>query len=257
MVDIHSHILWGLDDGAHNPEETLEMARVGVENGITHVIATPHHYNGTYSNPASVVYARIEEANELLRENHIPLVILPGMEIYLNGEIGNDLDVVEQTLVPLGGNSNYLLIEFPYNHVPRYTERLFFDIQLKGFVPIIAHPERNIGIRDNPNILYELIKKGALSQVTAASVAGFFGDTLQKLSLKLIKNNLVHFIASDAHNVKRRGFVLREAHETIDKKLESSYTDYFLENAQSLIENRSIHTLEPHKPVRKKIFGLF
>lgn len=257
MVDIHSHILWGLDDGAKSPEETLEMARAGVENGITHVIATPHQDNGTYSNPASIVYARIEKANQLLKENHICLVILPGMEIHLNGEIGNNLDAVEQTIIPLGGNTNYLLIELPYDHVPYYTESLFFEMQLKGYIPIIAHPERNIDIRDNPNLLYDLVNKGALTQVTAASVAGFFGETLQKLSLKLIKNNLVHFIASDAHNVQRRGFVLKEAFQMINKKINSSYTEYFLENAQALIECQRIVPLEPQRPVRKKKFGLF
>lgn len=257
MVDIHSHILWGIDDGAKEPADTIEMARTGAESGITHVIATPHHANGTYMNPASVIHSRVKEANQLLKKNKIELTILPGMEIHLHGEIGQDLAAVERTLVPLGGDTNYILIELPYDHVPRYTERLFFEIQLKGFIPIIAHPERNVEIRDNPNLLYELVKKGALSQVTAASVAGLFGDTLQKLSFKLIKNDLVHFIASDAHNNNKRGFALREAYQYIDKKLDESYTDYFMDNAAALIKNKRVLTPEPNKPARKKIFGLF
>ena len=257
MVDIHSHILWGIDDGAKTPEDTIEMAKAGVKNGINHVIATPHHYDGTYMNPASVIHSRVKEANDLLKKNKINLMIHPGMELHLNGEISRDLEAVESTLVPLAGNSHYLLIELPYDHVPRYTETLFFDIQLKGFIPIIAHPERNVEIRDNPNLLYDLVKKGALSQVTAASIAGLFGDTLQKLSLKLIKSNLVHFIASDAHNTKKRGLALREAYQWIDKHLDESYTDFFVDNAVALIEHKPIVIPEPNKPVRKKIFGLF
>lgn len=256
MVDIHNHILWGIDDGAKNPQDTLDMAKVAVASGITHVIATPHHYDGTYMNPASIVHSKVNEANDLLRKKKIDLVILPGMELHLNGEIGKDLDAVDKTLIPLGGASPYLLIELPYDHVPRYTEKMFFDIQLKGFIPIIAHPERNIEIRDNPNLLYELVKRGALSQVTAASIAGLFGDTLQKLAIKLIKNNLVHFIASDAHNIKKRGFSLREAYQWIDKNLDEDYTDYFMDNAAAFVEKQKVYIPDP-KPIRKKIFGLF
>lgn len=257
MVDIHSHILWGIDDGAKEPADTMKMAKVAAKSGITHVIATPHHYDGTYMNPASAVHSRVKEANDLLNEKKINLTILPGMEIHLHGDIAKDLESVESTLVPLAGNSHYVLIELPYDHVPRYTETLFFDIQLKGFIPIIAHPERNVEIRDNINLLYDLVNKGALSQVTAASIAGLFGDTLQKLSIKLIKNNLVHFIASDAHNTRKRGFALREAYQWIDKNLGESYTDMFMDNAEALTNHKPMMIPDPIKPARKKIFGLF
>lgn len=256
MVDIHNHILWGIDDGAKNSKETIKMAKAAVKSGITHVIATPHHYDGTYMNPAFNIHSQVIEANNLLKANNIDLVILPGMEIRLNGEIGRDLDSVDEMILPLAGYSQFLLIELPYDHVPRYTENLFFDIQLKGYTPIIAHPERNIEIRDNPNIVYELVKKGALTQVTAASIAGFFGDTLQKTSVKLIKHNLVHFIASDAHNINKRGFALREAYQWLDKNLDEAYTDYFIDNATALIEKQNIYIPDP-KPLRKRIFGLF
>lgn len=256
MVDIHNHILWGIDDGAKNPKDTLEMAKSALKNGITHVIATPHHNDGTYMNSASKILSRVKEADNLFKKNNIDLVILPGMEIHLNGEISKDLEAIEEILLPLARDTNFLLIELPYDHVPRYTETLFFDIQLKGYIPIIAHPERNIEIRDNPNIIYELVKKGALTQVTAASVVGMFGDTLQKNAVKLIKHNLVHFIASDAHNVNKRGFVLREAYQWIDKNLDEAYTDNFMENAASMVEGKKLYIPDP-KPIRKKIFGLF
>src|SRR5690606_14964693 len=115
--------------------------RVAVKSGITHVIATPHHYDGTYMNLAPVIHSRVNEANILLKEKKINLTILPGMELHLNGDIASDLETVDSTILPLGGKTHYLLIELPYDHVPRYTETLFFDIQLKGFIPIIAHPE--------------------------------------------------------------------------------------------------------------------
>lgn len=256
MVDIHNHILWGIDDGAKTSKDTLAMAKAAADNGINYVIATPHHYDGKYLNPPATIHSRLQEANALIQKNKIDLTILPGMEVHLHGEIAQDLATLEERLVPLAGNTNYILIELPYDHVPRYTETLFFDIQLKGFIPVIAHPERNVEIRDNPNVLYELVKKGALSQVTAASIAGLFGDTLQKLALKLIKSNLVHFIASDAHNTQKRGFALKEAYHWLDTNLDESYTDYFIDNAAALVQNKRIYIPEP-KAVRKKIFGLF
>ncbi|KPD05600.1 hypothetical protein AM501_25290 [Aneurinibacillus migulanus] len=260
-VDIHNHILWGLDDGAQSPEETLALARDAVQNGITHVIATPHHMDGKYENPASSIMQRVDEANRLLTEHEVPLTILPGMELHLYGEIVQDFRAAKQTLLTLNHTQSYVLLELPYDHVPAYTERLLFDLQMDGYIPVIAHPERNHAIRERPSTLYRMVERGVLAQITAASVAGKFSDKYQEISRKLIEHNLIHFIASDAHNVTRRGFALKAAYEWIDHKLGQQYTRFFQENACRLISGRDIAAPSPlpfeRKKKRKKFLGLF
>ncbi|GEN36012.1 MULTISPECIES: tyrosine-protein phosphatase [Aneurinibacillus] len=260
-VDIHNHILWGLDDGAQTPEDTLALAKDAVQNGITHVIATPHHRDGKYDNPASVILQRVDEANRLLEDNKIPLTILPGMELHLYGEIVQDFQAAHQTLITLNQTQLYVLIELPYDHVPAYTQRLLFDLQVEGYVPIIAHPERNHDIRERPSILHRMVEKGALAQLTAASVAGEFSSKYQGISRKLIEHNLIHFIASDAHNIARRGFALKAAYEWIDRKLGGQYTDFFKENARLLVSGQDIAVPAPRpfdrKKKRQKFLGLF
>ncbi|WP_047150950.1 tyrosine-protein phosphatase [Aneurinibacillus tyrosinisolvens] len=258
MVDIHSHILWGLDDGAQQPEDTLDMARAAVADGITHIVATPHHKDGKYHNPAASIRERVAEANVLLAEHQIPLTVLPGMELHLYGEVIEDFHAAEQTILTLNDAQQFILLELPHDHVPCYTQQLLFDIQVEGYVPIIAHPERNREIREHPNTLYRMIEKGALSQLTAASVAGQFSADLQKISLDLVKHNLVHFIACDAHNITRRGFALQAAYNWVEKNLGVSYVQSYQENARKIVSGHEIYVPEPKRvEKRKKFLGLF
>jgi protein-tyrosine phosphatase len=256
-VDIHNHILWGLDDGARTKEDTLSMARMAIDNGITHVIATPHHQNGIYNNPYEIVMERVEEANELLKEHSLPLTILPGMEIRLYGDIIHDFQRVERTLLALNDGNRYILIELPDDHVPRYTSKLLFDLQVEGFVPIIAHPERNREIREQPNMLHKIVEKGALTQLTAGSVLGLFETELQKFSRSLIEHDLVHLIASDAHNTAHRGFALKQAYKWINENIGREYTKTFEINAENILYGEDIYVAEPRRFEKKRFLGLF
>jgi protein-tyrosine phosphatase len=259
VLDIHSHILWGLDDGAQTIEDTLQMAKAAVADGITHIVATPHHHDGKYFNEASVVLERVHEANDLMKQHGIPLCILPGMEIRLYGEIIEDFRAVEKKLLTLNEAQRYVLIELPHDHVPKYTSTLLFDLQVEGYIPVIAHPERNHQIREHPGLLYRFIEKGNLAQVTAASVAGQFGAELQKFSFKLMKHNLIHFVACDAHNTGRRGFTLQAAYDVITKEFGKQYTDFYKQNAKDAVEGRDIYVEEPvsFEKRKKRFFGLF
>lgn len=259
-VDIHSHILWGLDDGAQSPEDTLALARDAVQNGITHVIATPHHKDGKYENPASVILQRVDEANHLLAKHSVDLLILPGMELHLYGDIVADFRAAERTLLTLNETECYVLLEFPYDHVPAYAQQLLFDLQVQGYVPIIAHPERNHEIRERPSLLYRMVEKGALAQITAASIAGTFSEKYQAISRRLIEHHLIHFIASDAHNIARRGFALRAAYEWMAEKMGPQYPSFFQENARRLVCGQDIVVPVPRpfeKKKRKKFLGIF
>lgn len=176
MIDIHCHILPGIDDGAKNIEDSLNMARAAVKQGIHTIIATPHHQNSKYLNPKEDILLKVSELNEAIQEENISITILPGQETRIYGEILEDYNNNE--ILPLN-HSNYLFIELPSGHVPRYTQQLLYDIQLQGLIPIIVHPERNQEIIERPEILFQFVEKGALTQVTAASISGAFGKKLK------------------------------------------------------------------------------
>jgi protein-tyrosine phosphatase len=255
MIDLHCHILPGIDDGAPDITHSLAMAQAASKEGIRQIVATPHHHDGKYVNNRDVVFQKVKELNERLTEEKIPVTILPGQEIHLFGELDEEMNSGQ--FLPLNHTSPYLLVELPSSHVPRYTEQLLFNLQLKGYVPIIAHPERNREISENPGKLYSLIKKGAYSQVTALSVAGGFGKKAQKLSLNLLENNLAHFVASDAHNTRTRPFKMEQALNTIEKKIGTSKVYELTENAQYVIEGQAVIKDMPTKIKSRKILGIF
>lgn len=255
MIDIHSHILYGVDDGAKTVKDSLDMAREAFKQGIKTIYATPHHLNEQFKNEAEEIKAAVELFNNLLKNHLINLTVRPGQEIRINGEILEHLK--EGTALTLGDEGTYLLIELPANHVPAYTSNLLFDLQVEGFKPIIVHPERNSEIIQKPGILYELVKGGALTQVTAASVAGKFGKKLQKFSLDLIESNLTHFIASDAHNVSNRSFWMDDASKVIEQTFGIDTIYYLRENAEILAANEMVIGDQPQRIRSKRKFKLF
>jgi protein-tyrosine phosphatase len=254
MIDIHSHILPSVDDGAQTIDDAIAMARAAVKEGITTIIATPHHKNGSYDNPKPSIIALAAQLNDAIKQHNLPLTVLPGQEVRIHGDLLKSLEANE--LMTLADTS-YLLIEFPPDHVPRYAEQLLFELQLKGVIPIIAHPERNIEIVEHPDRLYQLVKRGVLTQLTASSVSGHFGKNIKKFSLQLIEANLVHFIASDAHNTTTRPFRMREAYNVIDKEFGIDAVYYFQENAELLIRGQAVYREEPKRIKKKKFLGLF
>jgi len=254
MIDIHCHILPSLDDGAKDINESVEMAREAVKEGIDTIIATPHHKNGRYDNNKQRIIEEVTKLNEVLQRERIPLNILPGQETRIFGEFLEDEELIH--ILPLN-QTQYVFVELPSGHVPRYTDRLLFDIQLKGFTPIIVHPERNTEIITNPDILYNLVKKGALTQVTASSVAGFFGKKIQKFSTQLIEANLTHFLASDAHNVNNRTFKMMDALDIVESKFGNDMVYFYTENAELLVEGKNVMKEIPEKVKVKKFLGIF
>ncbi|MCP8967844.1 tyrosine-protein phosphatase [Ectobacillus ponti] len=256
MIDIHAHILPGLDDGAQTMEEAIEMAQAAVQAGIHTIIATPHHGTSKYENEKAVVMESVRRLNEELGRQDIALRVLPGQEVRIYGELLQDLQAGK--VLTLNDTGEYLLVEFPSNHVPRYVEALFYDLQCEGVTPIIAHPERNAEIIGNPDILYNLVQKGALAQVTAASLSGGFGKKIKKFSMQLVKHHLIHFIASDAHNVSTRSFKMKEGMGELEQELGQQHTYLLRESAAAVVSGGYIHKEDPkHIRIKKILGGLF
>ncbi|ADC49382.1 capsular polysaccharide biosynthesis [Alkalihalophilus pseudofirmus OF4] len=254
MIDIHSHILPGLDDGPESMTSAVEMARKAVEQGITGMIATPHHQNGTYENHYEDILAAVHRFEDELRAHKIDLHIAPGQEVRLYGNIV--ADAAHSQLITLN-QTNHLLIELPSDHVPSYTARYLYELQLQGIKPVIAHPERNREIAADSSKLYELIKNGALAQVTASSVAGRFGRNVKKLSMQLIEHELVHFVASDTHNNTNRPNELAKSFDVIEKEFGMGAVYTLKENAEILVSGGSVYAGPPSRIKKKKILGLF
>lgn len=179
IIDIHCHILPGIDDGAADFTESLEMAKAAAKEGIKKIIATPHHRNGSYDNYKDEIIHRTKELNDYLQSEQVKVEILPGQETRIYGEMVEDYEKGE--ILTLAEVSTYVFVEFPSGNVPRYTEQLLFDLQMKGVTPVIVHPERNAELIQQPDKLYQFVKNGAATQVTAASVVGYFGKKSKNL----------------------------------------------------------------------------
>ncbi len=242
LVDIHNHILPGLDDGPNSMEEATLLATNAVANGITHIIATPHHCNGEYMNVSSVVKEAVDHLNKELIDKAIPLEVLPGQEVHLNISILDDLN---NDLLTLADSGKYILIELPRNHIPIFTLEILFNIQLRGLIPIIVHPEKNSVLRKDKQKLYELVSRGSLVQITASSLIGIHGRALKKYTKDLIKHNLVHFISSDAHHYKKRPFLLKDAYQYVRKKISEDYEMYYRENAKHVLFGTEFRPMQP------------
>lgn len=254
MIDIHCHILPGIDDGAKHMSETIVMAKKAVQEGIDTIIATPHHRNERYENEKKDILVKVNEVNRVLSKEGISLKVLAGQETRIFGEF---LEEYEAGKIVTLADSSYVFIELPSGHVPRYTEKLLYDIQLEGLTPIIVHPERNSEIVERPDLVYQLVKSGALTQVTAASLCGQFGKKIKTFSQQLIEANLTHFIASDAHNTKNRIFKMAEAFDHIESRYGVDMVYLFTENAELLVEGQNVMREIPEKIKKKKFLGIF
>ncbi|PEJ59493.1 tyrosine protein phosphatase [Bacillus sp. AFS002410] len=252
MIDLHCHILPGLDDGPKTMEESIGMARAAVANGIHTIIASPHHQNGRYNTDRKTILEKIEQLNHVLQENEIHLTILPGQEIRLYGELIQDFELNQ--IVSINDGMRYALCELPSSHIPRFANRLFYEMQANRITPILVHPERNKVLINEPDILYDFVQKGILTQITASSLTGKFGKKIQKFSFKCIESNLAHTVASDAHNTGSRSFQLSEAYEIIREKF-GIETEFLLkENVGSIVNSDILYPEQPLK-LKQNIFS--
>lgn len=213
MIDLHSHILPGLDDGAQNMDDALKMCRVAQADGIHTLVATPHCRIGVYQNDQTKILAALRSLQEALIREKISLKLLPGVDIFIHPEAIKFLDQNPRLL--LGGR--YALLELPAQSIPPYTRDFFFKMRLKGYTPIITHPERNSMIQSNPEILQELLHGGALSQITAMSLTGEFGERARESAARLAKSGLAQSIATDAHSPHRRPPILSKARKILEE----------------------------------------
>lgn len=211
MIDLHCHILPGVDDGSGSQVESLSMARKAVEDGIHTIVATPHTLNGIYTNPAKEVTSKVASLQQALSDNYIELRLYAGADVHLCPRMLERIEIGEAGTI--NNAKNYILLELPSQAIPPAVKDEIFTLMVNGITPIITHPERNPIIQHDMNILYELVRMGALCQITAMSITGDFGATVMQCAQRLLTHRLVHVIASDAHSADTRPPVLSAAVE--------------------------------------------
>src|SRR5690348_12798286 len=261
MVDIHCHILPGLDDGAESLEIAQAMGEMAIADGVTHVIGTPHA-SQNYRFAPGVVRERRDELQAIFAGR---LILATGCDFHLSFENLQDIkhDPARFTL----NQKNYLLVEFADFSIPPAMDQSLHELQLAGLHPIITHPERNPLIRTNPDRLFQWLKQGCYAQITAQSIEGKFGRSAQECSERWLAAGAVHFVASDAHNTTSRPLRLKDAFENVARNHgEALARALFVENPLAAFEGRPLPVIPelveegpPAEavPQRKKRFWFF
>jgi protein-tyrosine phosphatase len=254
MIDLHAHILPGLDDGASDISESLAMARVASDDGINTIVATPHVLQGVFDNSKEKILSAVATLNKTLQEQNIEIKILPGAEYYLEADLPHSLSKGE--LLTINDNGRYLLVELPSTSIPRYSAQVLYEIQLQGVTPIIAHPERNAGFTSSPAALKEMISRGIMAQVTSGSITGLFGRRVKQTALSFLKQGLVHLVSSDAHSSRGRAPLLSRASREIEKHLgRDNASKLISQNPHSIIKGEPVEA--PCIPNRSTWWKLF
>lgn len=202
MIDLHIHILPGLDDGPQDITETLDMARHAAAGGIKAAVATPHVAPGLYDNNRDSIFHELQKFRSQLQAHNIQLEVHPGAEYLLDPDLPRLIK--EGEILTLGDRGRFLLVEFPAAEIPIFAEQTFFEIALLGVTPVLAHPERNRELLRNPDRLLPFLERGVLCQGTAGSLTGKFGSRVQQLAYEYLQDGCYHFISSDAHGAVSR-----------------------------------------------------
>lgn len=241
-IDLHNHILPGIDDGPLTMSEAVLLARALVAVGYETVVATPHSCEGR---PApALILERLQELQEELSRLEIPLKLLPGAEQHIEPETLARLQHKEMLTL---NHSRYLLLELPMlQPLPPYTEELIFSLVNAGYRPVIPHPERTRDLQNNFKLLYRLHLLGAIYQVTWGALTGWLGLTVQKTARAMLKANLVHLLATDAHNAASRLLSVDKAAAYLERKLGPHSAELMLTTRPHLlISNESLDLPTP------------
>jgi protein-tyrosine phosphatase len=241
FIDIHSHLLAGWDDGAESWDVALEMLRQGEADGIKEVICTPHILSRGDIERESQVLSLYKTLLQKARAAGLTMKIHIGSELYIQPDLSLD-----RHIATLAQNGRYFLVEFSMGMIPDFVAKRFFELMTEDKIPIIAHPERYAGILNKPQKAFDFVEKGALLQINAGSVLGIFGGKVKIITRQLMDADVVHFIATDAHDLDKRPLKLRDAYEAVASGWgEERAHRLFYENPRRVIRGEYIDSGEP------------
>lgn len=243
MIDIHTHILPEVDDGARDMAESLAMARLAVADGLTHLIATPHHRDCTRLSRLQVAQ-RVANLQAELDKAGIRLTILPGHEVRLYDDMFDDWD--KELAGPLA-NSRYVLAEPLFHHYDKHTNVMLWELFDRGYIPIMAHPERIRPIQENLTVIEPFLARGGLTQITATSLTGHDDWRAKKVAETMLQNGMAHIISSDAHHAHHRPPTLAAARDVAAKIVGQA-------EAEAMVGARPLAVVNDEAMVLKPVF---
>jgi protein-tyrosine phosphatase len=265
MVDLHHHLLPGIDDGSTDLANSVAMARMAAEDGITHVVCTPHASNHWTFVPATVA-AKLDELRAALAAESIPLTLGAGCDFHLSFD--NIEDAFANPRRYTINANRYLLVELPDIILAPGIGETLHNLRVSDMTPILTHPERNPTLQRDEDRLANWLRDGLLVQVTAGSVLGDMGKEAERMAHRLLANRWVHFLATDAHNITTRPPRMRAAHDLVAKKYGAAYAHALcIANPAAVFEGQPLPTLEPprnlfqeeedlRKPFRKRLLRI-
>lgn len=256
MVDIHCHIIPEVDDGAANFDASVEMARIAQEDGIKTIVATPHYIEYESEINKDFIKDRCDLLNNYFLNNGIDINILPGCEAYISHTLPSKFK--EGSIMSINDGGRYVLVELPMAEYPSYVEDVIFEFKLMGVTPIIAHIERYKYVSHNFDLVYKLIKKGALMQINSSSIIGLFGRQIAKKAIQLTRLNMVHLIASDAHTARGRSpHIANSLLALKESGINNEVIDCIVENGYKVINGLEIDVGEPILKKKGIFYKLF
>lgn len=238
MIDCHSHLLPGLDDGPREWEESLALARLAVTDGTTGMVLTPHYHYRRFPNTPSLVRPRLTEFRQRLAAAGIALEVYAGSEIHLDPALPK---LAERGGLLTINDGPYVLVELPFGAVPRGAAGVLRRLRAGGLRPVLAHPERAEGLRANPRWLADRVAEGILGQVNAGSLLGEFGPEVERSAWDFLQAGLLHLVGSDAHSLARRPPRLSAAAARLRERLGAATTQALLEeNPQAVLKGLQV-----------------
>lgn len=251
MIDIHTHLLNNVDDGSRDSVESLTSFKVASEAGFTDIILTPHYIENYYENNVSLIQPKIAELKGKVEDNNININLHTGNEVYVSDSID---ELIRSGEVATLAGSRYFLFELPQTSRMLTLDNIVMQIKETGVIPVLAHPERYAFVQDNPNVLKDLISRGVLMQSNYGSIIGQYGKNAQKTIIKMLKNNMIHFLGTDTH---RTGYVYAHFYKVEKEFLKYISKEKFEElttkNAEHIL-NDTLFDVPAPATVRRRLF---
>jgi len=235
LIDLHCHLLPGIDDGSKDLEMSLAMARMASSDGISTIACTPHILPGVYNNSGPAIRAAVARLRESISEAGIPIALVTGADVHIAPDLGVQLRKGQALTL---NDSRYLMLEPPHHVLPPRLEDLIFGLQAAGYVPILTHPERLSWVEDNYDVIGRLANNSVLMQITAGSLMGQFGRRPRYWAERMLDDGLCHLLATDAHNTERRAPRMAAARELAAQRLgPNEATNLVLRRPHGILSN--------------------
>lgn len=238
MFDMHSHIIPGIDDGAKDQETALSMLKIAAHNGTTHIAATPHVIEGQWLPEWENILEECKKLQKLVASMELSITVIPGAEVAMGMNI---LQRIKGPGAYCINGGRYMLVELPMTEIPAFADEFFFTLQARGITPILAHPERYIKLMSNPERLGDWIRRGILTQMNGTSLTGVMGERVREFAERLLLQDMIYMIGSDAHSKRTRNSNLLSAAEKVKQLLgNESARQLLLTNPQKILNNGEI-----------------